>query len=87
MTNGNSVTVTCGWQSLMSLVVDSLINGDGSFAAVCNGEIYDYLELFSELEHLGHRLRKDSLPEKREDILVFCPLVCMSFSVRPRFRP
>lgn len=35
-------------------------NEDGSLVLVCNGEIYNHLELREELERKGHRFRTDS---------------------------
>jgi asparagine synthase (glutamine-hydrolysing) len=37
-----------------------LTNEDGSVVVVCNGEIYNYLELAEELTRRGHRLRSAS---------------------------
>ena len=37
-----------------------IYNEDGSIAVVCNGEIYNYLELTSSLRSKGHRFRTRS---------------------------
>jgi asparagine synthase (glutamine-hydrolysing) len=37
-----------------------MLTGDGRYVSVFNGEIYNFLELRSELEHMGHRFASDS---------------------------
>jgi asparagine synthase (glutamine-hydrolysing) len=49
-----------------------IYNEDRSIAVICNGELYNYVEQFSELERRGHRLQSRSdvnlIPHRYEEL-------------------